>query len=183
MSEELKKLKAALASKSTPEAFKSKLKARIDAIEAKDSEPKKETAPAKPKKKRDNAAGAAAGASRMKLAGEIHKKNKASGMTWPQAMKEASRQQAEAKNPKPKAKKLVRKATPIKKAVKKFVRKAKSTPAKKSKKKIVRLVGASDRAIDKTIKAKKAGKRISRTGNTYYETRRNRADADQKKKL
>ena len=36
---------------------------------------------------------------------------------------------------------------------------------------------------DKKRKAKFPGKRKSKTGNTYYETRRNRADADRRRKI
>jgi len=36
---------------------------------------------------------------------------------------------------------------------------------------------------DKTIKAKKAGKRTSADGNVYYESRPNRSDKDRKKKI
>lgn len=188
MSEELKKLKAALASKFTPESSKAKLQARINAIEAKESEAKKAAEPKESAKKKSNkggsAAGAKAGAERMALAGEIHKKEKKNGMTWPQAMKAASNQlKGIVEKPKPKAKKIVRKAKEAPKPkAKKIVRKSKVV-AKKSPKKIVRLRGSSDKAIDKSIKAKKPGKRLSRAGNTYYETRRNRADNDLRKKL
>ncbi len=36
---------------------------------------------------------------------------------------------------------------------------------------------------DKNIKAKKAGKRVSASGNTYFESRANRSDKNLKKKI
>ncbi len=36
---------------------------------------------------------------------------------------------------------------------------------------------------DKTIKAKKPGKRTSESGNTYYESRANRSDKNRKNKI
>lgn len=36
---------------------------------------------------------------------------------------------------------------------------------------------------DKGIKAKKAGKRVSASGNVYYESRPNRSDKNRKKKI
>ena len=191
MSEEIKKLKAAIASKYTPEASKAKLQAKLDALEEK-AKPapvaKKEAAPAKEKKKR--AGGSPAGAARFKLAGDIHKEEKKNGMSWPQAMKEASRRikTGDTKSaPKPKAKKLVRKAkvsVKPKAAPKKLVRSSKVV-AKKSPKKLVRMRPTPDydKKKDKKIKALKPGKRISKTGNTYWETRRNRADLNRTTKL
>lgn len=36
--------------------------------------------------------------------------------------------------------------------------------------------GTSNRIIDLQLRAKASGKRVSRTGNVYWETRRNRSD-------
>jgi len=36
---------------------------------------------------------------------------------------------------------------------------------------------------DKSVKAKKAGKRVSASGNTYYESRPNRSDKNRTKKI
>jgi hypothetical protein len=44
-------------------------------------------------------------------------------------------------------------------------------------------VGKSDKAIDKTRKAKKVGWRKSKGGSTYFENRRNRSDKDRRKRL
>ena len=49
----------------------------------------------------------------------------------------------------------------------------------KSKRKLVRRlpqVGTSNKKIDATRKALPSGKRISKTGHTYWESRRNRSD-------
>lgn len=42
---------------------------------------------------------------------------------------------------------------------------------------------AAGKKQDKNLKAKKAGKRVSESGNTYYEYRKNRSDKDRKKKI
>lgn len=42
---------------------------------------------------------------------------------------------------------------------------------------------ATGKKQDKTIKAKKAGKRVSASGNTYYESRFNRSDKNRTKKI
>lgn len=53
--------------------------------------------------------------------------------------------------------------------------------------KVVRVLKQTGRKpnipIDRQIRALKAGKRISRTGHTYWETRKNRSDVIPKKKL
>ena len=189
MSEEIKKLKAAIASKYTPEASKAKLQARLDALEekAKPVPVAKKVADPKPKAKRTGGNQGTAGADRLKLAGEIHKAEKKNGMKWAEAVKEASRRikTGDTKSaPKPKGKKIARKVAAVKPKAKKFVRKAKPV-AKKVGKKIVKMRATKDydKKKDKTIKALKPGKRISREGNTYYETRRNRADLNRTTKL
>jgi hypothetical protein len=70
-----------------------------------------------------------------------------------------------------------KKAAPKKKAAKKVVRKVvkKAAPKKKAAKKVVKRT-TTNIAIDKRYKAKKAGKRTSASGNTYYESRPNRSD-------
>ena len=42
---------------------------------------------------------------------------------------------------------------------------------------------AAGKKQDKNLKAKKAGKRVSASGNTYYESRPNRSDVNRKKKI
>lgn len=42
---------------------------------------------------------------------------------------------------------------------------------------------AAGKKQDKNLKAKKAGKRVSASGNTYYESRPNRSDKNRKKKV
>ena len=42
---------------------------------------------------------------------------------------------------------------------------------------------AAGKKQDKNLKAKKAGKRVSESGNVYYENRPNRSDKDKKKKI
>jgi len=70
-----------------------------------------------------------------------------------------------------------KKAAPKKKVAKKVVRKLvkKAAPKKKAAKKVVKRT-TTNIAIDKRYKAKKAGKRTSASGNTYYEYRENRSD-------
>jgi hypothetical protein len=70
-----------------------------------------------------------------------------------------------------------KKAAPKKKVAKKVVRKVvkKAAPKKKAAKKVVKRT-TTNIAIDKRYKAKKAGKRTSASGNTYYEYRENRSD-------
>jgi len=70
-----------------------------------------------------------------------------------------------------------KKAAPKKKVAKKVVRKLvkKAAPRKKAAKKVVKRT-TTNIAIDKRYKAKKAGKRTSASGNTYYEYRENRSD-------
>ena len=43
--------------------------------------------------------------------------------------------------------------------------------------------GRTNVAVDQTIKAMKPGKRISATGNVYWETRKNRSDVNPSKRL
>ena len=47
--------------------------------------------------------------------------------------------------------------------------------------KTMRQVGTSNTQVDKTRKAKLPGKRISSSGKIYWETRKNRSDAKNKK--
>jgi len=70
-----------------------------------------------------------------------------------------------------------KKAAPKKKVAKKVVRKVvkKAAPKNKAAKKVVKRT-TTNIAIDKRYKAKKAGKRKSASGNTYYEYRENRSD-------
>ncbi|MEM4364076.1 MAG: hypothetical protein QXS90_02235 [Candidatus Diapherotrites archaeon] len=49
--------------------------------------------------------------------------------------------------------------------------------------KILKLLGKSNTKRDKLFRAKKPGKRKSKSGKTYYEYRRNRADLDFRKFL
>ena len=53
-----------------------------------------------------------------------------------------------------------------------------SAPAKKRKQ-----TGTSNKTIDKRRKALPVGKRTSKTGNVYTETRANRSDSDRRKRL
>ena len=53
----------------------------------------------------------------------------------------------------------------------------------KKAKKSLRQTGKSDKAKDKKLTAKKPGKRISKSGKTYTERRRNRSDKNKKKRL
>ena len=53
-----------------------------------------------------------------------------------------------------------------------------SAPAKKRKQ-----TGTSNKALDKKRKALPVGKRTSKTGNVYTETRANRSDSDRRKRL
>jgi len=48
--------------------------------------------------------------------------------------------------------------------------------AKKRKRSLSRQTGTSRAAVDKKIRAKSPGKRVSRGGNVYYERRKNRSD-------
>ena len=43
--------------------------------------------------------------------------------------------------------------------------------------------GKTTKSVDKELKALKPGKRISKTGKTYFESRRNRSDLNPKKNL
>jgi hypothetical protein len=43
--------------------------------------------------------------------------------------------------------------------------------------------GKSNLKVDKRIKALHSGKRISKSGNTYWETRKNRSDVDRRVRL
>ncbi len=120
-----------------------------------------------------------------KLAKEIRK----DGEKYSEALKRASAQlkgtdkiKADKNKPKTKKKVILRKkasvSTPKKK--KTIVRKKKSTGTPKKKKKtILRKVKQTDRGLkaDGNRKALPAGKRISKDGNIYYETRSNRADS------
>ena len=44
-------------------------------------------------------------------------------------------------------------------------------------------LGRTNESIDKMIEALKPGKRLSESGNTYWERRKNRSDKDPKKRL
>jgi len=61
-------------------------------------------------------------------------------------------------------------------AIKAASKKHKKVGAVKRKKKSYRQTGKSVTSVDKTIRAKRPGKRKSASGNTYYERRKNRSD-------
>ena len=54
---------------------------------------------------------------------------------------------------------------------------------KTSSKKRPSLTGKSNTAVDKQMRAKPPGRRKAASGNVYFERRRNRADADKRKRL
>ncbi len=192
MSEELKKLKATLSSKYTPDALKPKIQAKIDALEAKAESEKPKPEPKPEKEKRKTGANAGKGADRFKLAKKIWDKD--GGEKWTDAVRRAGKLQKEGKTgdePKVKAKKIkksVKKEAP-KPAAKKKIKKSPKAVAKANKmpkkiKKITKLRGTSDKSADKGRKALKAGWRISKvTGKPYFEDRANRADLNRTKKL
>lgn len=72
---------------------------------------------------------------------------------------------------------------PRKKTTRKKVTRKKTTRKKPTKKKVVRQTGKSVTRIDKKLRAKKPGRRVSKSGNVYFERRRNRSDKNPKKKL
>jgi len=61
-------------------------------------------------------------------------------------------------------------------AIKAASKKHKKVRPAKKKKKSYRQTGTSKTSVDKTIKAKRPGKRIPASGKAYYERRRNRSD-------
>jgi len=50
-------------------------------------------------------------------------------------------------------------------------------------KNVKRQTGKTNRKVDSKRRALHPGKRLSKSGNTYYETRKNRSDLDYRKKL
>ena len=143
-----------------------------------------------------------AGVSKNKKSGETvleyAKRTRKSGETWNNAVKRASKELKNGGKPvAKKIKKTEKKSKPAPKKIKKVVKKAKPV-AKKTIKKTVKskkqssprvikrvkyLNGSTTKGIDKTIKALAPGKRISKSGKTYYEYRANRADLNRTKKL
>ncbi len=65
---------------------------------------------------------------------------------------------------------------------KKSIKKVKAKRPKNANKKFAQ-VGKSKKSYDEKRKAKRPGYRLSKNGNWYFENRRNRSDADRRKKL
>ncbi len=187
--------------------LKAKLQAERNALEGKSGKPtsEKKSTPA-PKAKKAAAPKAAAPAPKAKKSGETvmeyAKRTKKEGEKWQDALKRASK---EVKNGgKPVAKKIKKAAAKAKPVVKKFKKPAtkkvvakvapktikKSATKKKATTTAARVIkrsnhlnGSSNKTRDKQQRALHAGKRVSKTGNIYYEYRRNRADLNRTKKL
>lgn len=79
------------------------------------------------------------------------------------------------------ARKQTKKRRGLLKAVKSAVRKQRKRAT--TRKKLLRQIGKSNIKRDKLFVAKKPGKRVSASGNVYYERRRNRSDKNRRKRL